>query len=77
MDLFRKSVPENSEKVNNFCRARKEGEAVNLQDLLSDYLKKACQEALYQITDRHYQEQFLEEGIAPEHIIKYGIAFYL
>lgn len=39
-------------------------------------LEKSCQEALDQITDRHYQEQFLEEGIAPEHIIKYGIAFY-
>ena len=39
-------------------------------------LEKSCQEALEQIESRRYEEVLLEEGIEPEHIIKYGIAFY-
>lgn len=39
-------------------------------------LEKACEEALAQITDKRYEEEFLEQGITPDHILKYGIAFY-
>lgn len=40
MELFRKSVPENSAKLNSFCLALKEGNAEEVQGVLCDYLKK-------------------------------------
>lgn len=37
-------------------------------------LQKACEKALAQIEDNHYEEELEDEGI--EDILKYGIAFY-
>lgn len=37
-------------------------------------LQKACEKALAQIEDNHYEEELKDEGI--EDILKYGIAFY-
>ena len=37
-------------------------------------LQKACEKALAQIKDNHYEEELEDEGI--EDILKYGIAFY-
>ena len=36
--------------------------------------QKACEKALAQIEDNHYEEELEDEGI--EDILKYGIAFY-
>ena len=37
-------------------------------------MEAGCAEALKQIEEKRYEEQFVEEGI--EHFLKYGIAFY-
>ena len=37
-------------------------------------LQKACEKALAQIENNHYEEELKDEGI--EDILKYGIAFY-
>ena len=37
-------------------------------------LEKACEKALEQIKDNHYEEELKDEGI--DEILKYGIAFY-
>lgn len=33
-------------------------------------LEKACEEALAQITDKRYEEEFLEQGITLDHILR-------